>query len=209
MNITDALNWRFAAKRMNGQKVPQYKVQRILDAAHLAPSSYGLQPYSVLVIEDQGLREKILPVAFNQPQVTEASHLLVFAAQNTVDDGHVDDFIRLTAEQRGIPLADLTDYRAMISNAVNSFAEEEKLHWAAKQAYIALGISVTAAAFEQVDASPLEGFDKDALDSLLGLREKGLRSLVMLALGYRDTHNDHHASFKKVRKPREEMFIHL
>jgi len=208
MNITDALNWRFAAKRMSGQTVPQDKLNRILEAARLAPSSYGLQPYSVLVIEDQALRQKIRPVAFDQPQVTESSHLLVFAAHDNVDEDHVDDFIRLTAEVQGTDVSDLDDYKAMINGAVTRFSAEEKLHWATKQAYIALGTAVTAAAFEQIDASPMEGFDKDALDRLLGLKEKSLRSLVLLALGYRDE-NDHHAILKKVRRSSEDMFIHM
>lgn len=208
MNITDALNWRFATKRMNGEKVPQDKLERIIEAARLAPSSYGLQPYSVFVIEDAKLREKIRPMAFDQPQITESSHLLVFAAHDNVNEGHVDDFIRLTAETQDTDVSDLDDYKAMIKGAVNRFSAEEKFHWATKQAYISLGTAVTAAAFEQIDASPMEGFDKDALDQLLGLKERNLRSLVLLALGYRDD-NDHHAELKKVRRSREQMFIHM
>ena len=104
MNVTDALNWRFAAKRMNGQKVPQEKLDRILDAAHLAPSAYGLQPYTVLVIEDPKLRAKISPVAFDQPQIKESSHLLVFAAHDSINEEQVNEFIQLTAQQRGISL---------------------------------------------------------------------------------------------------------
>lgn len=208
MNITDALNWRFATKRMNGEKVPQDKLERILEAARLAPSSYGLQPYSVFVVEDQGLKEKIRPIAFDQPQITESSHLLLFAAHDNINEGHVDDFIQLTVEAQGAELAELDDYKAMIKGAVNRFSAEEKLHWATKQAYISLGTAVTAAAFEQIDASPMEGFDKDALDQLLGLKERNLRSLVLLALGYRDE-NDHHAVLKKVRRSSDDMFIHI
>ncbi|GGK72221.1 NAD(P)H-dependent oxidoreductase [Amphritea balenae] len=208
MNITDALNWRFAAKRMNGQQVPQEKLDRILEAARLAPSSYGLQPYSVFVIKSAALREKIRPIAFDQPQISESSHLLVFAAHEDVNGDDVDDFIRLTAETQGTDVSELGAYRTMIKGAVNRFSPEEKLHWATKQAYISLGTTVTAAALEQIDASPMEGFDKDALDQLLGLKEKNMRSLVLLALGYRDQ-NDHHALLKKVRRSRDELFIHL
>ncbi|WP_432470332.1 NAD(P)H-dependent oxidoreductase [Amphritea sp. HPY] len=208
MNITDALNWRFATKRMNGEKVPQDKLERILEAARLAPSSYGLQPYSVFVIEDQGLKEKIRPIAFDQPQIIESSHLLIFAAHDNVNEGHVDDFIRLTAQAQGTDVSDLDDYKAMIKGAVNRFSTVEKMHWATKQAYISLGTAVTAAAFERIDASPMEGFDKDALDQLLGLKERNMRSLVLLALGFRDA-NDHHAALNKVRRSSEEMFIHM
>lgn len=208
MNITDALNWRFATKRMSGEKVPKDKLERVLEAARLAPSSYGLQPYSVIVIEDQKLKEKISSIGFDQPQITQSSHLLVFAAHDNISEDNIDDFIQLTAETQGTNVSELDSYKAMIKGAVNRFSSEEKLHWASKQAYISLGTAVTAAAFEQIDASPMEGFDKDALDQLLGFKERGLNSLVMLALGFRHE-NDHHAGMKKVRRSSTEMFIHM
>ncbi|MFC6669972.1 NAD(P)H-dependent oxidoreductase [Marinobacterium aestuariivivens] len=210
MNIVEALNWRYAAKRMNGSKVPQEKIDRILEAARLAPSSYGLQAYSVLVIEDSALREKIRLLAYNQPQITECSHLLVFAAWENVNEGHVDDFIRMTARERGLNAADLDGYRQAINGTVNGFASaEEQFHWAAKQAYISLGTALTAAAAEQIDASPMEGFNAAGLDKLLSLREQGMRSAVLLALGYRDHETDRQAAMKKVRWPKDRMFIHL
>ncbi|GGO84600.1 nitroreductase [Marinobacterium nitratireducens] len=210
MNIVEALNWRYAAKRMNGRKVPHEKVERILEAARLAPSSYGLQTYSILVIEDPALREKIRVLAYDQPQITESSHLLVFAAWENINETHVDDFIRMTAAARGLKLTELEGYRQAINGTVNGFASsDEQLHWAARQAYISLGTALTAAATEQVDASPMEGFDAAGLDDLLSLREQGLRSVVLLALGYRDTGSDRQAGMTKVRWPRERMFIHL
>ncbi|OZG71820.1 NAD(P)H-dependent oxidoreductase [Hahella sp. CCB-MM4] len=208
MNITEALNWRYATKRMNGHKIPTEKLNRILDAARLAPSSYGLQPYSVLVIEDEALREKISAVAYNQPQIMEASHLLVFAAMDSVDTHFVEEFIDLTALERGISADSMEDYKNTIIGAVNSFAtNEERFHWAAKQAYISLGTTIAAAAAEQVDASPMEGFDPKELDILLGLKERGLRSVLLLPLGYRNTNADWLAGMKKVRWPRDKMFI--
>ncbi|EPC01037.1 hypothetical protein L861_10720 [Litchfieldella anticariensis FP35 = DSM 16096] len=210
MNITEALHWRYATKRMNGQKVAQEKVERILEAARLAPSSYGLQPYSILVVEDEALREAIKPVAFNQPQITESSHLLVFAAWDPVHDGHVDEFIQLTAEERGVGLAELEGYESAIKGTVNGFASaEDKFHWAAKQAYLSLGAALAAAATEQVDASPMEGFDATGLDELLKLGERNLRSVVLMALGYRDAENDRMAGLKKVRWPKEKLFIRM
>ncbi|GGY04844.1 nitroreductase [Litchfieldella qijiaojingensis] len=210
MSITEALHWRYATKRMNGQKVPQEKLERILEAARLAPSSYGLQPYSILVVEDEALREAIRPVAFNQPQITESSHLLVFAAWDPVHEGHVDEFIRLTAEERGVELAELEGYESAIKGTVNGFASaQDKFHWAAKQAYLSLGAALAAAATERVDASPMEGFDSIGLDKLLGLKERNLRSVVLMALGYRDTDNDRMAGLKKVRWPKEKLFIHM
>ncbi|MDI5935716.1 nitroreductase family protein [Halomonas kalidii] len=210
MSLIEALNWRYATKRMNGQRVPRTQVDRILEAVRLAPSSYGLQPYSVLVIEDRALRERISPVAFDQPQITQSSHLLVFAAWDPVEEAHVDDLIRLTAETRGQHPDDLAAYGSTIKGAVGGFAStHEKFQWAAKQAYLALGTALAAAAAERVDASPMEGFDPAGLDDLLGLREQNLRSVVLMALGFRDNAADRHAGLEKVRWPREKLFIHM
>lgn len=205
MTILDALHWRYATKRMNGQPVPQEKLDVILEAARLAPSSFGLQPYSIMVVADPALREKIREVAVPQPQVTEGSHLLVFATWNAIHDGQVDDFITHVADERGLPLESLDGYRDAIKAAIAKHpTQEARLQWAAKQAYIALGTALVAAATERVDATPMEGFDPQALDDVLGLEQKGLRSVVVMALGYRDTENDRMASLKKVRWPNEK-----
>ena len=205
MTVLDALHWRYATKRMNGQPVPQEKLDVILEAARLAPSSFGLQPYSIMVVADPALREKIREVAVPQPQVTEGSHLLVFATWNAIHDGQVDDFIAHVADERGLPLESLDGYRDAIKAAIAKHpTQEARLQWAAKQAYIALGTALVAAATERVDATPMEGFDPQALDDVLGLEQKGLRSVVVMALGYRDTENDRMASLKKVRWPNEK-----
>ncbi|SDL82518.1 Nitroreductase [Franzmannia pantelleriensis] len=210
MSLIDALNWRYATKRMNGEQVPQPQLDRILEAVRLAPSSYGLQPYSVLVIKDRALRERISPVAFDQPQITESSHLLVFAAWEPVEESHVDDFIQLTAEIRNLPTEALASYAGAIKETVNGFgSNQDKFQWAAKQAYLALGTALAAAAMEGIDASPMEGFDPAALDDLLGLREQNLRSVALMALGYRDSSADRHAGLEKVRWPRERLFLHM
>ncbi|GHA86148.1 NAD(P)H-dependent oxidoreductase [Modicisalibacter luteus] len=204
MSILDALQWRYATKRMNGQTVPQEKLDVILEAARLAPSSFGLQPYSVVVVADPALRERIREVAAPQPQITEGSHLLVFATWNEIHAGQVDDFIAHVADQRELPMDSLDGYRDAIKAAISQHpTQEARLQWAAKQAYIALGTALVAAATEQVDATPMEGFDPQALDEVLGLERKGLRSTVIMVLGYRDIENDRMASLKKVRWPRE------
>lgn len=208
MNLNEALNWRYAAKRMNGQKVPQDKLDRILDAAHLAPSSYGLQPYTVLVIEDPTLRERLYDGSAGQPQVIECSHLLVFAAWDPVTEGDVDALIERIAGERDIDSATLAPYRDTIKGTLNDKSPEERFQWAARQAYIALGTTLTAAALERVDASPMEGFDPAALDEQLGLKSRNLRSVVLVALGYRDTDKDWLAGLKKVRWPRERTIHH-
>lgn len=210
MDIDEVLNWRYATKRMSGRIVPEEKVDRILEAIRLAPSSYGLQPYSVILVRDEALRRKIKPLAANQPQIVECSHLLVFAVVDPLHEGDVDAMLRLTARERDMALERLEDYGATIKEAVwELVSADQSFHWAARQAYIALGVASVAAAAERVDATPMEGFDPEGLDRLLGLGERRLRSVLMLALGYRDSETDWLASLKKVRRPREEMVVEL
>ena len=208
MSITTALSWRYATKKMNGTKIPKEKLEIILNAIALAPSSFGLQPYSVFVIEDKALLEKIKAVANNQSQITDASALLVFAAWNKLTQQHIDDYIARIAAVRDVTLESLQPMKEHIETQLNN-SDSDNLIWNAKQAYIALGIALVAAAEEQVDSTPMEGFDKQALDELLQLKEKGLASAVILPLGYRDAANDYLANLKKVRREKEQLFIRL
>lgn len=208
MNILESLEWRYASKRMNGQKVPSDKVNNILEAIRLAPSSMGLQPYTVLVIEDEVLKNKIKPVAMNQPQITESSHLLVFAAWDDITPEHIAEYISHTAQVRNMPEENLADFKNTLLNIAANNTQEQNFTWAAKQAYIAFGTALVAAAAEQVDATPMEGFDSAALDELLNLKAKGLRSVTLLPLGYRDEENDWLAKLPKVRRQKEKLFIH-
>jgi nitroreductase/dihydropteridine reductase len=209
MNLTEALNWRYATKRMNGNKVPAEKLQRILDATHLAASSFGLQPYSVVVIENEDLRKKIQPLAYNQPQIAEASHLLVFAAWDKLTEARLNGYIQDIARERGVAPESLDGLKGSISGTVGQRSEADFVSWAARQAYIALGTALIAAAVEQVDATPMEGFDPVGVDALLGMKEKGLHSLAFLTLGYRDAANDQLAKAKKVRRAKDKLFIHM
>lgn len=206
MELLDALQWRYASKKMNGKQVPEEKIERILEAVRLAPSSMGLQPYTVLVIKDAELKKQILPIANNQQQVVDASHLLVFAAWDNITAEQVDEYIQLTAETRGIPVESLDAFKGMLLN-IAARPAEENFQWAARQSYIAFATAIAAAAEEQVDATPMEGFNNAALDSLLGLKEKGLRSITLLPLGYRDVENDWLAKFPKVRREKEKLFL--
>lgn len=206
MMLHTALNWRYATKRMNGRRVPEATVERILDAAHLAPSSYGVQPYSVVVVDTPKLRERCQPAMFHQPQIVEGSHLLVFATWESIGESEVDQLMMLTAEERGVELASLDGYRQTVAGAVDRLSTPQARHqWAARQAYLAMGMVLTAAAMERVDATPMEGFDPAALDEVLGLREQGLASAVVVALGYRDGDTDWLAGLKKVRWPRDRV----
>jgi nitroreductase len=209
MSLINALNWRYAAKRMNGQKVPAEKVNNILEATRLSASSMGLQPYTILVVEDEALRKEIQKVAYNQPQIVEASHLLIFAAWDNISVEQVDEYINHTAAERGVTPDTLAGFRESLVGIVTRNTQEQNYQWAARQAYIAFGTAIAAAATEQVDATPMEGFDPEALDALLNLKEKGLRSVTLLPLGYRDTANDWLASQKKVRRQKEKLFLQV
>jgi len=209
MSTLSNLKWRYAAKRMNGQKVPAEKIENILEAIQLAPTSIGLQPFTVLVIEDQETRAKIAPAIYNQPQITEGSHVIVFATWKDYSLENVDKYINQIATLRGIPVEALDGMRNMAAGAVSGKTPEQLLAWNQKQTYIALGVGLVAAAEEQVDATPMEGFDPDALDAALGLAEKGLRSTVVMALGYRDEQNDYLNGKAKVRRVKDELFVRI
>lgn len=206
MELIDALNWRYATKRMNGERVPETAVNTVLEAIRLSPSSIGLQPYNVVVISDPQLREKVKAIANNQLQITEASHILVFAAWRKVTAERIDAFITNTAKVRNVTedsLGGLRDY----GNYFVGQTAEDNFNWAARQAYLAFGAAIIAAATLQVDATPMEGFDGPALDELLNLEAQGLKSVTILTLGYRDAKNDWLLPLKKVRTPKETLFI--
>lgn len=205
MELLDKLNWRYAAKAMNGDSVAEDKIERILEAARLAPTSSGLQPFEIFVIKNQDMKEKIKPVAWNQSVITDCSHLLVFAAWDTYTADRINYMFDLTNEIRGFKNEGWEKYRQMLLSAYPEKDTEENFNHAAKQAYIAFSAAIISAAYESVDATPLEGFDASAVDEILGLREKGLRSAVLLPLGYRKEDKDWLVSLKKVRKPMEDL----
>jgi nitroreductase len=204
--LLEKLNWRYAAKRMTGEQVPEEKLNNILESVKLAPSSGGLQPYNVLVIKDKETKEKIYAAA-PQPQILGASHILVFAAWEKVTAQNIADYMELIASTRGISTESLGGFQNSMNNSVSSRTDEGNFQWAARQAYIGLGHALVAAALEEVDATPMEGFNAKALDELLHLNEKGLRSVVILTLGYRDAEKDPLSKAKKVRRPHEDFFI--
>jgi len=209
MELLDKLNWRYATKAMNGQKIPQEKIDNIIEAISLAPTSSGLQPFEVYVITNQEVKDKIKPIAWNQSVVSDCSHLLVFAAWDTYTIERINKMFDLVNEIRGFKNEGWENYRQMLLKGYPPRDPEVNFNHAAKQAYIAFSQAITAAAFEKVDATPMEGFDANAVDEILNLREKGLRSCVLLPLGYRDTENDWLVSLKKVRKHREDLITEV
>jgi len=208
MSLLESLEWRYATKKMNGIAVPQEKLDYILEAARLAPSSSGLQPYEIFVISNKELLEKIRPIAFNQNQITEASHLLVWAAWDGYTLEKIEATFHKLLTERGLPLTQMDDYKKMLWSMYEPRGKELQSIHTAKQAYISFSMAIAAAAEQQVDATPMEGFNPEELDKILGFREKGLKSVVILPLGYRDAANDWNANLKKVRKPMNE-FVHV
>ncbi|WKD86673.1 Major NAD(P)H-flavin oxidoreductase [Polaribacter huanghezhanensis] len=205
MELLDKLNWRYAAKAMNGTTVADDKIERILEAARLAPTSSGLQPFEIIVIKNQEVKEKIKPVAWNQSVITDCSHLLVFAAWDTYTADRINYMFDLTNDIRGFKNEGWENYRQMLLGSYPQKDAEENFNHAAKQAYIAFSAAIIAAAYEGVDATPLEGFDPAAVDEILGLREKGLRSAVLLPIGYRKEEEDWLVKLTKVRKPMKDL----
>lgn len=207
MSLIEALNWRYATKKMNGKAVPQEKVDLILEAARLAPTSSGLQPYRVIVITNPVLKQTLLAHSFNQSQIIDSSHLLVFAAWDTYTEDRINNVFSHTHNERGTPKESTIDYQKMLVGSYVPRSEEVNFNHAARQAYIGFGMALAEAAFQKVDATPMEGFDNAEYDKILGLNEKGLKSVAILPLGYRDESGDWLVNLKKVRQPKSEFII--
>jgi nitroreductase len=207
MSLIEKLQWRYATKKMDSSKVvPQEKVDHILEAIRLTASSSGLQPYEVIIVTNQEIREKIKVAANGQSQVTECSHLLVFAAWDTYTAERINQAFDMTEEIRDFKSDAGDAYRQMLLKVYPARDAEFNFNHASKQAYIGLGTALIAAAYEQVDSTPMEGFNPAAVDEILNLKEKGLRSTVLLTLGYRNAEEDWLLKLKKVRRPAESFF---
>lgn len=208
MSLIDTLQWRYATKKMDPTKsVPPEKVDKILEAIRLTASSSGLQPYEILVITNKDIREKIKPIANNQSQITDCSHLLVFAAWDDYTVDRINAAFDLTNKIRDVVLADREVYRNKLLDGYPPRGAEINFIHTAKQAYIGLGTALIAAAEEGVDCTPMEGFNPAALDKILNLKEQSLRSVLLLPLGYRKADEDWLINLKKVRRTKES-FIH-
>lgn len=208
MHFIESLNKRYASKQMNGKKVSPEKVEIILEAIRLAPTSMGLQPFKVIVIENQELKSAIFEkAAQGQPQIPNSSQLLVFACYKKISSEILDEYVeRIVTQRPTLPLAKVTAYRQMIDKSLLNRPDEANFAWAARQAYIALGFALTAAAVEQVDSVPIEGYNAAALDELLELDDKNLGSVCLMAIGFRDEATDYNATLPKVRKFKSELF---
>lgn len=208
--LNEKLNWRYATKKMDATKaVPADKVARILEAVQLAPTSSGLQPFEVIVVTNKDLREKLKAAAYGQAQITDGSHLLVFAAWDTYTAERIDGVVAGLEAARGGKSEGVTTYFDSLKAQYLPRPAQVNFEHAARQAYIAFGIGLTAAAFEGVDATPMEGFDPVQVDEILGLSARGLRSVTLMPLGYRDAGSDWLAGLPKVRRAKEELITEL
>lgn len=208
MALLDDLKWRYATKAYDStKKVDQKDVDKIIEAARLAPTSSGLQQFRVMVITNQELKEKIVPIAMDQQNIAQCSHLLVFVAWDKYTEKRIDDIYNYTTDQRGLPRGRFDSYTNKLKALYLPQTAEENFAHTARQAYIGLGLALAQAAELKVDSTPMEGFDNKALDELLGLRSKGLRSVVLMPLGYRDNTNDWLVKMKKVRIPKDNFVI--
>ena len=207
MSLIDALNWRYATKKMNGEAVSQDKVDQILEAARLAPTSSGLQPYELIVITNPELKQTLLPHSFNQTQIVDCSHLLVFAAWDNYTEERINKVFARMHQERGTPPESTADYQKSLVNSLVPKAAEVNFQHAARQAYIGLGVALAEAAMLKVDSTPMEGFDNAKYDEILGLTERGLKSVTIMPLGHRDEAGDWLVNLKKVRQPKSEFVI--
>ncbi len=205
MSIIQKLNERYATKAMNGEVVPQGKIDNILEAIRLAPTSSGLQPFEVFVITNPEVKSQIREIAWNQSQVTDCSHLIVFAAWDNYTADRINYMFDLTNEIRGVKNEGWENYRQMLLDGYPARDANVNYEHAARQTYIALMAAMTQAVYEEVDSTPMEGFDPEALDRILGLKEKNLRSTIILPIGYRDAENDWLVNLVKVRKPMDHL----
>jgi nitroreductase len=209
-DLIQKLQWRYAAKKLNPAKVvAQEKIDRILEAVRLTASSSGLQPYQVFVVTNPALLEKIKPVAWNQAQVTDCSHLLVFAAWDNYTAERINMMFDLTNEVRGLKNEGWENYRQSLLNSYPQRDAEVNYQHAARQAYIGLGSALIAAAYEEVDSTPMEGFSPEAVDEILGLKALGLRSVIILPLGYREEDQDWLVNLTKIRRPHDAFVTEM
>jgi nitroreductase/dihydropteridine reductase len=209
MSLLEKLNWRYATKKFDHtKKLSQAQLDELLKAVHLSPSSSGLQSYKVLVVKDPATRQKLREAAHGQPQLTDASQIIILASVTNLDATYVKKHIDHIAKTRQIGRESLEGFEQAINGNISNLTAEQKITWSHKQTYIALGVLLTAAAEMGIDACPMEGFNAAKFDEILGLKEKGLTTSVIAAIGFR-SEDDEFSKFIKVRKPNEEMFIHI
>lgn len=207
--VIENRTWRYATKKFDANKrVSEEDLQTLLEATRLSASSYGLQPYHVIVVSDQKVKEQLKPASWGQSQITDASHIIVFASATDFGEELVDDFLENVSNTRNIPMEGLKGYSDFMKSKLMDLPADTKGTWTAKQAYIAFGNLMQAAAELKIDTCPMEGFESDKYNEILGLNGKNLNAAVVLAVGYR-SEEDETQHLPKVRKSKEELFTHI
>lgn len=204
MNIIKSLHWRYAVKQFSADIINDDQVQALLTATHLSASSFGLQPYRLLLVKSTAIRQQLLEYSMGQDKVVNASQLIVFAAQTNVGDETVHAYIDQVSKVRGVPVEKLQDLTDQIKTALAAKTQPQKIAWAKNQTYLALGTFLTCAAIMEIDACPMEGFNAEGYDNVLGLADKSLTAAVICPIGKRHQ-DDPYASMQKVRFDAEEM----
>jgi nitroreductase len=208
-NFIKNANWRYATKKFDAtKKVSDADLQTLKEAIRLSASSYGLQPYQVILVENPELRAQLQPAAWGQAQIVDASHVLVFANVTNIGDAEIDAYLNNMAETRGLPLDALQGYGDFMKSKISTLPVEQRNIWTSKQTYIALGNLLSAAAELNIDVTPMEGFEPEKVNEILGLNERGLNASLIAPIGYRHA-EDATQSYAKVRKSEQELFITL
>jgi len=208
-NIIDAMKWRYSTNNFDtSKKLTSEQLDEILEAIILTPSSFGLQPWKFILVNSPEVRVKLQEAGYNQPKISESSHLIVFAVEKNIDDVLVDKYIKSVSNIREVPVEGLKGYADMIKGSISYKTPEQRVEWATRQVYIALGVLATAGAVLGIDVAPMEGFDPKKFDEILGLDKLGLESKVIAAIGHR-LESDPSLKNKKVRFSREDVVIEI
>jgi nitroreductase/dihydropteridine reductase len=206
MNYLENLKWRYATKKFDSsKKISSENLEKLKEAIQLSVSSYGLQLYKVIIVEDTSLREKLKSVSGGQDQITEASHLVVFCNYTNIKDKHVDDFLNMTAKSQDIEVKNLSGYGDFMKGEISQMTTSESFNWTSRQTYLALGNLLNACAELKIDSCPMEGFEPEKYNDILGLSKQGLNAAIIATIGYR-SNEDHTQNRPKVRKPFNELF---
>ena len=209
MDIIKQLNWRYAVKEFNSNRELSVGIEDALkDSIILSPSAFGLQPYRVLWVKDPLLREELVQYSWGQKKVEQSNLLIVFCSELNIDDNYIDNYINRISEVRSVSVTDLSVFSRSMKSHFSKMDDRQKHEWAARQTYIALGNLLTVCAGLYIDACPMEGFLNDKYDEILGLKEKGLHSEVIVAIGFRSA-NDLTQFQQKVRRKKEDLFIDM
>lgn len=204
--VLEQLHWRYATKKFSDRKLTEEQLDVLLEAVRLAPTSYGQQPFRVVRVENQALREKLVPASFGQDKVANASHLLVFAVQTDLSEKTVADYISRTAEVWDMQRSELEGFEGVVNNLYAGMSAEAKEHWAARQAYIGLSFLMQTAALEEIDVCPMEGINPEQYDEILDLAAHNLKTVVVATVGFR-AEDDSAQHLAKSRKSKEQMFL--